>query len=244
MWPILPSLLAWFCWSMMASGPTPPGRPESHGFAGFGQQNDTAMKKPFLSMCLLAASLALAGCSTSSLLSGNRGPDAAAVPQGRNLAMPPDLQLPAPGSGTASAYQEPAPPPGGYSAAAAAPLTDDGVYGGAPATPRRVGGTQCKSGARAADIYGCYNINKLNRTAPRRPRPSSRRNSAPRCWKRSAAPIRTTALSRTSASSSTDPVFQLPCLRRLSGANPPANLPTCESAAFPKAPSTASPPAK
>jgi hypothetical protein len=121
------------------------------------------MKKPFLSMCLVAASLALAGCSTSSLLSGNRGPDAAAVPVGRNLAMPPDLQLPPPGSGTASAYQEPAPAPGTYSAAAASPPADDGVYGGAAAAPRRVvGGTQCKSGARAPDIYGCYNINKLN----------------------------------------------------------------------------------
>lgn len=132
----------------------------SHGFAGIRHQIVAAMKKPFLSMCLLASGLLLAGCSTSSLLSGSRGPDAAAVPTGRNLSMPPDLQLPAPGSGAASAYQEPA--PGTYSAAAATPPSDDSVYGaGAPVTPRRVGGTQCKNGTQAADIYGCYNISKL-----------------------------------------------------------------------------------
>lgn len=146
---------------MMASGPTTRGRPESHGFAGFRQQNVFAMKKPVLSLCLVAASLALAGCSSASLLGGSRGPDAAAVPTGRNLAMPPDLQLPAPGSGTASAYQEPAPAPGTYSTAAASPPADDGVYGGAPATPRRIGGKQCNNGTQAADIYGCYNISKL-----------------------------------------------------------------------------------
>jgi len=133
----------------------------SHGFAGIRHQIVAAMKKPFLSMCLLASGLLLAGCSaTSSLLNSSRGPDAAAVPAGRNLSMPPDLQLPAPGSGTASAYQEPA--PGTYSAAAAAPPADDSVYGGAaPVTPRRVGGTQCKNGTQAPDIYGCYNIGKL-----------------------------------------------------------------------------------
>lgn len=120
------------------------------------------MKTPFLSMCAILACLALAGCSTSSLLNGSRGPNAAAVPAGRNLAMPPDLQLPAPGSGPVAAYQ-PAVPEAGYGTAAATPPADESVYGGAaPVTPRRtVGGTQCKNGTQAPDIYGCYNISKL-----------------------------------------------------------------------------------
>lgn len=113
-------------------------------------------------MCILAAGLALAGCSsTSSLLNGSRGPDAAAVPTGRNLAMPPDLQLPAPGSGQVAAYQ-PAQPAPSYSASAAAPPADDGVYGTPAATPRSaLARTKCPNGTMAIDIYACYNINKL-----------------------------------------------------------------------------------
>lgn len=107
-----------------------------------------------VNLCLLAASLFLAGCSTSGLLNRGRGPQATSVPAGNNLTMPPDLQLPAPGSGTQVAYQPSAP--------AAAPGGDADVYGAPSALPRRgIGNTQCPNGTKAIDIYACYNINKL-----------------------------------------------------------------------------------
>jgi hypothetical protein len=113
------------------------------------------MKKTLTSVTLLAASLVLAGCSGSGLLGGSRGPTASNVPSNGNLALPPDLSLPQPGTGTAASYQAPAPSPS---------LAQDGMYDTAaavPAAPRRtVGGTRCSDGSQAVDIYACYNINK------------------------------------------------------------------------------------
>jgi hypothetical protein len=58
--------------------------------------------KPIFTIPLCCAALALAGCT--SLLGGDNpnklgGPSATAVPVGNSLVMPPDLQLPAPGTG-------------------------------------------------------------------------------------------------------------------------------------------------
>lgn len=110
------------------------------------------MKFSFASIVLVAVSLLLAGCASSGLLNRSRGPVAEAPPvQSRsNLALPPDLQLPAPGSGRVASYQ------------AATP--DDGVYGTPSATPaprRRIGGVTCTNGTQAADNYECYGISKL-----------------------------------------------------------------------------------
>jgi len=112
------------------------------------------MKSAVRNVVLVAACLVLGGCSTASLLSKGRGPDAGTVQTGSNLTMPPDLQLPPPGSGQVAAYQPPSAP--------VSTLNND-IYGGAaPATPRRVlGGTQCPNGTTAVDIYACYGINKL-----------------------------------------------------------------------------------
>lgn len=116
------------------------------------------MKRYAVSVSLLAASLVLAGCSTSGLLNRARGPSSVDVQTGPTLSMPPDLQLPPPGSGTASAYQPPA---------ASTAATENGVYGSASAAnrpssfTRRGGGTQCTNGTTAPDIYGCYNISKV-----------------------------------------------------------------------------------
>lgn len=107
---------------------------------------------------VLAACLVLAGCTTASglLNRGSRGPQATNVPTGGNLSLPPDLQLPAPGSGTAAAYQPSAPAAGG--------VADTGVYGtpATPVTPRRgIGNTTCPNGTKALDIYECYGVSKL-----------------------------------------------------------------------------------
>jgi hypothetical protein len=103
---------------------------------------------------VVAASLVLAGCSSASglLNRGSRGPQATNVPTGGNLSLPPDLQLPAPGSGTAASYQPSAP----------AASVDGGVYGTPAAAPRRgIGNTSCPNGTKALDIYECYGVNKL-----------------------------------------------------------------------------------
>lgn len=79
------------------------------------------------------ASLLLAGCT--SLLGGDSsnklgGPSATSVPVGNNLTMPPDLQLPAPGSG--ADYQVPATP---VKTAALAKPSATSIYGGGTAAP-------------------------------------------------------------------------------------------------------------
>ncbi len=113
------------------------------------------MKYAQITIALLLASPLLAGCATGLLGRGPATPQAAvSAPSGGNLALPPDLQLPAPGSGVTrtAAVQSGA----GSSA---------GVYGTEPgATPaprRRVGGVTCTNGTQAADMFECYGINKL-----------------------------------------------------------------------------------
>lgn len=116
------------------------------------------MKQFSLTMTILAASLLLAGCS-SGLLNRTRGPEATNVPAGSNLAMPPDLQLPAPGSGSPTAYQPSAPAYQPPVQEASAGVYDDAAPA---AVPRRIaGGTRCPNGTQAVDIYACYNINKV-----------------------------------------------------------------------------------
>ncbi len=100
---------------------------------------------PFALVC---AALLLGGCT--SLLGGDSnpnkmgGPSAVTVPVGNNLVMPPDLQLPAPGSGAAPAYQAPAPT---QSASLAKP-GNASLYGGTAA------------GAPPQDIFQQYGISK------------------------------------------------------------------------------------
>jgi hypothetical protein len=107
------------------------------------------MKKTLSSVTLLAASLVLAGCSGSGLLGGSRGPTASNVPSNGNLALPPDLSLPQPGTGTAASYQAPA-------------VEQDGIYDTAAAPARRtMGGTRCPNGTQAVDVYACYGVSKL-----------------------------------------------------------------------------------
>ncbi len=99
-----------------------------------------------LHLCMAMSALSLAGCSTG-LLGGGGGSAPSAQPQiqvNNQLSMPPDLSLPAPGSGPAPSYKTAnlAPPP----------QSDDNLYGGAaPAAPR----------APAVDIYEKYGISKL-----------------------------------------------------------------------------------
>jgi hypothetical protein len=95
---------------------------------------------------LVFATLALAGCS--SLLGGDNanklgGPSASAVPVGNNLVMPPDLQLPPPGSGPD--YQAPAAP---VKTAALAKPSSTSLYGNSAAS------------ARPADVFEQYGISK------------------------------------------------------------------------------------
>ena len=105
------------------------------------------MKNLFLAS-LAAASLA--GC-TSLLDSPNPnklgGPSQVTVPTGNNLAMPPDLRLPAPGSG--EDYQAAAPAPAvTRSASLAKPgAGNNTLYGGGSAAPQ-------------GDVFAQYGISK------------------------------------------------------------------------------------
>ena len=116
------------------------------------------MKQAHLFPCLLAASLLLAGCSSGLLNRKSTVPQANNVPTGSSLAMPPDLALPAPGSGT---YRPSQP------AAQTASLENDGIYdtgAAAPAVRKPAAGNvrqNCPSGAVTADVHECYGINKL-----------------------------------------------------------------------------------
>ena len=95
---------------------------------------------------LVLAALAMAGC-TSLLGGGNAnklgGPTDVAVPVGNNLTMPPDLQLPAPGSGTD--YQVPAAP---VKTAALAKPKSNSIYGDGAAAPAK------------GDVFDQYGISK------------------------------------------------------------------------------------
>ncbi len=92
-------------------------------------------------LALGVATVLLAGCT--SLLGGDNpnklgGPSTMAVPVGNNLAMPPDLQLPAPGSGTD--YQAPPAAPVKTAALAKPKAGAASIYGdgAAPAAPQDV----------------------------------------------------------------------------------------------------------
>lgn len=115
------------------------------------------MNKLSVFPCLLAASLVLAGCSSGLLNRKSSVPQASNVPTGTSLAMPPDLALPAPGSGT---YRPSQP------AVQNAALDSGGVYDSGAATPsvRKPAGNlrqNCPSGAVTSDVHECYGINKL-----------------------------------------------------------------------------------
>lgn len=96
--------------------------------------------------------VSLAGCG-SLLDSPNPnklgGPSQVTVPAGNNLVLPPDLQLAAPGNGTAPGYDTAAePPPPKKSAALAKPVTgNDTLYGGGSAAPQ-------------GDVFDQYGISK------------------------------------------------------------------------------------
>jgi hypothetical protein len=99
------------------------------------------------------AALALAGCAPSSVLDifgagKSSAPQAGAVPQGNNLAMPPDLQLKAPAETASQDYQPNTvgSPPPGNDVALAAP---------APVVAR-------PAPAPAPDIYEQYGISRTN----------------------------------------------------------------------------------
>jgi hypothetical protein len=114
------------------------------------------MKQAIFVPYLLAASIVLAGCSSGLLNRKSTIPQANNVPTGTSLAMPPDLQLPAPGSGTARVSQPALQDDAVYDTAAAQPA--------APATRRSSTGNvrqNCPSGIATADVHECYGINKL-----------------------------------------------------------------------------------
>lgn len=112
--------------------------------------------KPVLA---LFAALALAGCSETQFAdaigAGKNSPDETVVARGHALSMPPDLQLPPPGSGPDSAaYAEAAPAP--ETKAAALPAPGDA----APATAAAPG--PATASAPVQDIYAHYGIAKTN----------------------------------------------------------------------------------
>jgi hypothetical protein len=108
-------------------------------------------RSSFVSMvCIGFSALALAGCT--SLLGGDNpaklgGPSTVTVPVANNLAMPPDLQLPPPGSGTD--YQAPTPAAPAKTAALAKPKAGStSIYGGGVAS------------AAPQDVFDQYGISK------------------------------------------------------------------------------------
>ena len=116
------------------------------------------MKQVPPTLLVLAASLLLAGCSSGLLNNKSAVPQASNVPTGSSLALPPDLSLPAPGTGT---YRPSQP------AVQNAALNDDGIYdtgAAAPAVRKPAAGNlrqNCPTGAVTSDVYECYGINKV-----------------------------------------------------------------------------------
>lgn len=102
------------------------------------------MKKHGMLAATLAASFALAGCASGLLNNKSAVPQASNVPTGSQLSLPPDLQLPAPG--TVRTAQAPA---SGIDLALADPNeTPAPVTRAAPAAPQQ-------------DVYARYGISKV-----------------------------------------------------------------------------------
>ncbi len=102
----------------------------------------------------MALAVALAGCSGSLLNSKASVVPSNNVQVGNNLALPPDLSLPAPGTGSGT-YQT-------------ASVADDSIYGEEsppalkPAAPGQVTrGQQASLNGQQGDIYDQYGISKL-----------------------------------------------------------------------------------
>jgi hypothetical protein len=112
---------------------------------------ENTMKLEF-TIPLCVASILLAGCT--SLLGNDNpaklgGPSQVTVPVGNNLAMPPDLQLATPGTGTAPGYDAADTPAPVKTAALAKPkVGSDSVYGDGSAS------------AAPADVFEQYGISK------------------------------------------------------------------------------------
>lgn len=108
------------------------------------------MKSAPFAIAILLSGLVLAGCSSGLLNRKSTVPQASNVPTYSSLALPPDLQLPAPGTAT---YRAPQPA-----------VASEGVYGTQSATPPRPGAQvrqNCPSGIATSDVYECYGISKV-----------------------------------------------------------------------------------
>ncbi len=105
----------------------------------------------FRFVTVTAVAAALAGCSSAaSLLNGGAAPtpQAASIPVGNQLALPPDLSLAAPRQ-TVDSYQ-----PNGPVASAAAPAQNTELYSGNAGPIKRKGGT-------LDEALAYYNISKI-----------------------------------------------------------------------------------
>jgi hypothetical protein len=114
---------------------------KGHAFAGFGRI------RTFTIVGVIGAAALLAGCSSNLLGGKSHVQQASNVPVGNELALPPDLQLRAPGASTTAYQPNPAPAP----EAAPPSLAEEGdVYGGG----------QVAAAQPSGDVYAQYGISK------------------------------------------------------------------------------------